>query len=297
MFSPMLSSVIAVPPLALDARGKACREQNRLLIRHMEAGGIRVLLYGGNAVFYHIRPSDYAATLTMLAESVEGTTEIVPSAGPSYGLSIDQAAILRDFPFRTAMVLPHQGLNTPDGVATGLRHFAEAYGRPIVVYIKADGYLTPDLTASLVKDGIVSWIKYAIVRPDPADDPFLTELTDLVDPGMIVSGMGEQPVIQHLRDRKLSGFTTGCGCVAPRLSTAMLEACRAGNWDEAERLRRIFEPLEDLRNEINPVRVLHSAVTLCGIANTGSISPLLSPLSIPHRTLVDTAARELLAAQ
>jgi dihydrodipicolinate synthase/N-acetylneuraminate lyase len=210
---------------------------------------------------------------------------------------MDQAAVLRDFPFRTAMVLPHQGLNTPDGVATGLSHFAEAFGKPIVVYIKADGYLTPALTASLVRDGIVSWIKYAIVRPDPADDSFLTELLQHVDPGMVVSGMGEQPVIHHLRDRKLSGFTTGCGCVAPRLSAAMLEACRAGNWDEAERIRKVFEPLEDLRNEINPVRILHGAVTLCGIADTGSITPLLSPLPVPQRTLVEAAARELLAAE
>jgi dihydrodipicolinate synthase/N-acetylneuraminate lyase len=293
----MLSSVIAVPPLARDARGLVCPEQNRLLIRHIECGGIRILLYGGNAVFYHLRPSEYSGVLTMLAETAADGTEIIPSAGPSYGLSMDQAAVLKDFPFRTAMVLPHQGLNTPDGVATGLRNFADAYGKPIVVYIKADGYLTPSLTASLVKDGIVSWIKYAIVRPDATSDPFLTELTQLVDPSMIVSGMGEQPVIHHLRDRRLSGFTTGCGCVAPRLSTAMLEACRAGNWDEAGRIRKIFEPLENLRNEINPVRVLHEAVTLSGIANTGTIVPLLSPLTSTQWTPVETAARELLSLE
>jgi dihydrodipicolinate synthase/N-acetylneuraminate lyase len=267
-----------------------------LLIRHIEAGGIRILLYGGNAVFYHLRPSEYAEVLKMLAETAAEGTEIVPSAGPSYGLSLDQAEVLRDFPFRTAMVLPHTGLNTPDGVATGLRHFAEAYGKPIVVYIKADGYLTPALTAALVKDGIVSWIKYAIVRPDAANDPFLTELTQLVDPGMIVSGMGEQPVIQHLRDRHLSGFTTGCGCVAPGLSAAMLEACRAGQWDEAERIRKVFELLEDLRNAINPVRVLHEAVSLAGICETGAITPLLSPLDAGQRERVKGAARQLMEA-
>jgi len=293
----MISSVIAVPPLARDARGMVCPEQNLLLIRYLEAGGIRILLYGGNAVFYHLRPSEYAGVLAMLAETAAEGTEVVPSAGPSYGLSMDQAAILRDFPFRTAMVLPNTGLNTPDGVASGLRHFAEAYGKPVVVYIKADGYLTPALTASLVKDGIVSWIKYAIVRPDAAIDPFLTELTQLVDPAMIVSGMGEQPVIHHLRDRHLSGFTTGCGCVAPRLSAAMLEACRAGQWDEADRIRRIFEPLEDLRNEINPVRVLHEAVSLAGIGEMGTITPLLSPLPAGQNKRVEEASRKLLAAQ
>ncbi len=291
----MITSVIAVPPLARDSSGSVCAEQNRRLIRHIESGGVRILLYGGNAVFYHVRPSEYAGILTMLAETAAPGTEIVPSAGPSYGLSMDQAAVLRDYPFQTAMVLPHQGLNTPDGVATGLRHFAEAYGKPIVVYIKAEGYLTPALTAALVRDGLVSWVKYAIVRPDERQDPFLDELTQLVDPAMIVSGMGEQPVIHHLRDRKLGGFTSGCVCVNPALSAQMLAACQAGEWTEADRIRRVFEPLENLRNEINPVRVLHEAVTLSGVADMGEITPLLSRLSDGQRARVEKAARELVA--
>jgi len=291
----MFTSVIAVPPLARDATGQVCPEQNRRLIRHIEAGGVRILLYGGNAVFYHVRPSEYAGILTMLAEDAAPGTEIVPSAGPSYGVSMDQAVVLRDYPFRTAMVLPHQGLNTPDGVATGLRHFAEAYGKPIVVYIKAEGYLTPALTAALVRDGLVSWVKYAIVRADERQDPFLDELTQSVDPAMIVSGMGEQPVIHHLRDRRLGGFTSGCVCVNPALSAQMLAACQAGDWTEADRIRRVFEPLENLRNEINPVRVLHEAVTLSGIADMGAVTPLLSGLSEAQRARVEKAARELLA--
>jgi dihydrodipicolinate synthase/N-acetylneuraminate lyase len=191
---PVSQSVIAVPPLARDSAGKVCAGENQRLIRHIESGGIRILLYGGNAVFYHLRPSEYAATLDMLAGAAGAGTDIVPSAGPSFGLSMDQAEIVRDYPFPTVMVLPHQGLNTPDGVATGLRKFAEVYGRPIVVYIKAHGYLTPALTAALVRDGIVSWVKYAIVLPDEREDAFLSELLQQVDPAMCVSGMGEQPV-------------------------------------------------------------------------------------------------------
>ena len=285
--------LIAVPPLARDASGQVCTEQNRRLIRHMEAGGVRMLLYGGNAVFYHLRPSEYAGVLAMLTAAAAEGTEVIPSAGPSYGWSMDQAKVLRDFPFRTVMVLPHQGLNTPDGVATGLRHFAEAYGKPIVVYIKAEGYLTPALTAALVRDGLVSWVKYAIVRADERVDPFLDELTQLVDPAMIVSGMGEQPAIHHLRDRKLAGFTSGCICVNSALSVQMLAACQAGQWEEADHIRRIFEPLENLRNEINPVRVLHEAVTLAGIADMGAITPLLSGLDEAQRARVETAARDL----
>ena len=289
------TSVIAVPPLARTIDGVVCHAQNTRLIRHMESGGVRVLLYGGNAIFYHIRPSEYASTLEFLASAAGPDTEIVPSAGPAYGVMMDQAAILRDQPFRTAMVLPHTGLNTPDGVATGLRHFAEKFGRPIVVYIKNEGYITPELAASLVKDGLVSWIKYAIVREDPSKDEVLSELVDLVDPKMIVSGIGEQPALVHLDHFKLGGFTTGCGCLAPALSQQVLHLAHAGDWEGANAIRRQFTPLEDLRNEINPVRVLHEAVTLAGVADMGPILPLLSGLGPVDRSRVQEAAASLLA--
>ncbi len=292
----LASSVIAVPPLARDASERVCPSENTRLIRHLEAGGVRVLLYGGNAIFYHLRPSEYAATLQMLAEAAGPETAVVPSAGPSYGVSMDQAVIARDFNFPTVMVLPHQGLNTPAGVETGLRRFAEAYGKPIVVYIKQEGYVNPAEVARLVRDGCVSWIKYAIVRPNTAEDPFLKELLQQVPVSMVVSGIGEQPAIIHLREFGLNGFTSGCVCVAPRLSMDFLRAVKSGNEVEAERIRAVFKPLEDLRNAINPVRVLHEAVSLAGIANTGTILPLLNPLSESQAQSVGTTARSLLTA-
>ena len=42
-------SVIAVPPLARRADLSLDRDANRALIRHLEAGGVRSLMYGGNA--------------------------------------------------------------------------------------------------------------------------------------------------------------------------------------------------------------------------------------------------------
>jgi dihydrodipicolinate synthase/N-acetylneuraminate lyase len=59
----------------------------------------------------------------------------------------------------------------------------------------------------------------------------------------------------------------------------MLQAIVSHDYDRAEEIRRIFLPLESLRNEINPIRVLHEAVTLAGIADTGRQLPLLSGLA------------------
>jgi dihydrodipicolinate synthase/N-acetylneuraminate lyase len=142
--------------------------------------------------------------------------------------------------------------------------------------------------------GLISWIKYAVVRDDPAVDDYLTELTEHVDPARIVSGIGEQPAAVHLRGFGLGGFTSGCVCVAPRLSMQFLRAVQAGDVAGAESIRAVFRPLEDLRNRISPIRVLHAAVALAGIADTGPILPLLSPLDESDCAEVARAARELL---
>ena len=288
------SSVIAVPPLARDSDLKINSVENAQIIRHIESGGVSTLLYGGNANFYHIALSEYAAALEMLVSESAEDTLIVPSVGPAYGTMMDQATVLDDFDFPTVMVLPMQGLTTDAGVAAGFRKFVEAHGKPAVLYIKFEGYLESETVAQLVDEGLVSWIKYAIVRKDPANDNYLSRLVDLVDPRLIVSGIGEQPAITHLTQFKINGFTSGCVCVRPDLSQKMLQGLNSGDLETAEAIRGIFRPLEDLRNEINPIRVLHEAVSLAGIAETGPALPLLSQLDEADASRVGEAAKKLL---
>ena len=291
----LASSVIAVPPLARHKDYSLNAEASTQLIHHIESGGVDILLYGGNANFYNIRPSEFENLLSYLSQAAGKDTLIVPSAGPAYGPMMYQAEILKQTDFPTAMILPHQGLTTDEGVATSIRHFVEATGKPAVVYIKFEGYIEPETVKSLVDDGLVSWIKYAIVRDDPSEDAYLSQLSNLVDPGIIVSGIGEQPAIVHLRDFGINSFTSGCVCVRPDLSQAMLEAIKAGNYNRAEEIREVFRPLEDHRNNINPIRVLHEAVAEAGIAETGPILPLFSGLTAEERSEVGDTVRPLLS--
>jgi dihydrodipicolinate synthase/N-acetylneuraminate lyase len=287
------SSVIAVPPLARDAELKINREENGKIIRHIEAGGISTLLYGGNANFYHIAPSEYAEALEIISTESAENTLIVPSVGPTYGTMMDQIATLRNFNFPTVMILPMQGLTTDAGVATGFRKFVETLGKPAVLYIKFEGYLEPETVAQLVNDGLVSWIKYAIVRDDPAKDDYLSRLVEVVDPRLIVSGIGEQPAITHLTRFQINGFTSGCVCIRPDLSQKMLYAINNGQLDIAEIIRKTFKSLENLRDEINPIRVLHEAVASTKIGKTGPTLPLMSPLDPSDAARVKTCAEEL----
>ena len=111
-----------------------------------------------------------------------------------------------------------------------------------------------------------------------------------MDRKIIVSGIGEQPAIVHLRDFGLAGFTSGCVCVAPNMSMRMLSSLQAQDYDYAESLRLEFKPLEDLRNTIHPIRVLHDAVRLAEIADTGPVLPLLSATSEQQQHQIKQAA-------
>lgn len=287
-------SVIAVPPLARDTHGNVAIEPNRAIVRHLEAGGVTSILYGGNANFYHIRLSEYASTLDMLTQIAGQDTWIIPSVGPAFGLMMDQAEVLKDFDFPTAMILPQKEITTPDGIATATRRFAEALGKPVVLYLKHNQILPPKLIRQLQDDKLLAAIKYAVVRDNPAEDLYLQSLVQEVDRSIIVSGIGEQPAIVHLRDFGVRGFTSGCVCIAPALSMKMLQAIQANDFEAAEHIRQTFQELEDLRNGINPIRVLHEAVRLAGIADTGSLSPMLSGISADDSILVKAAAQKLL---
>ena len=243
-------SVVAVPPLARRPDLSLDRDANRAIVRHLENAGVRSLMYGGNANFYHLAVSAYAETVDMLAEIAGDDTWVLPSAGPDYGKLLDQAAILRTRAFPTAMLLPMTFPFTDAGLADGLRRFSDALGKPVVVYIKADPYFAPATLGALHRDGRLVAIKYAVVRDDPGRDAYLDAILQEVPRGMVVSGIGERPAIVHLRDFGLVSFTTGSGCIAPRLSMTLLDLLKRKRYDEAEAVRAAFLPLEDARGVV-----------------------------------------------
>ena len=289
------ASVIAVPPLCRDENLRSCPPENAKLLRHIEAGGVSTLLYGGNANFYNIALSEYEAVLDELEAAAAPDTLIVPSVGPYFGTAMDQAAILARKKFPTAMLLPTLAVSTPDGVRAAVLRIVEKLGRPIVLYIKDAVYVTLDVVKSLVDAGAISWIKYAVVRPDPAEDEWLAALVGTVDPALIVSGIGEQPAIAHWTKFGIRAFTSGCVCVAPRRSQEMLVALQAGDLAKAGAIREKFNLLELLRNAHGPIPVLHHAVAQAGIAETGPALPLMHDLDPAKVTRIAEAARLLRA--
>jgi dihydrodipicolinate synthase/N-acetylneuraminate lyase len=295
-----LRGVFPVPPLARrnDARRSIDFEQNNRVVRHIANGGLTRFLYGGNAFLHHITLAEYESLLDWLNGFADGLWAI-PSVGPSYGRAMDQASILRRYKFPCAMALPCGDPRDAKGLETGLREIAESANTPLILYLKeennfgADKEAGLDVVARLVDEGVCVAIKYAVVRQNPAEDAYLESLLKRVDRARVISGIGERPAVIHMRDWSLPGFTTGSGCVAPRLSGLIFEACVKGDYGTAEKLRAEFLPLEDLRDAWSPAKVLHFATQLAGVAETGSMPPFLSSLSEERLKELTPVARGL----
>ena len=298
-----LCGAFAVPPLArrVDPKRSLDFAQNKRIAQHISSAGITRLIYGGNAFIYHINLAEYEELLEWLT-SLDDALWAIPSIGPSYGRAVDQARLLRSFQFPCVMTLPCGDPRDATGIEAGYREIADVAQTKLILYLKdeitfgTDKDAGLDAVARLVDDGVCIGIKYAVVREDPVQDDYLAGLLQRIDRRFVISGIGERPAIIHLRDWNLPGFTTGSGCIAPRLSQQIFAACERGDFDRAEALRAAFLRLEDLRDAWGPARVLHRAIDQAGIAATGSIPPFISELNDDQVQRLSSVAHELHSA-
>ncbi len=298
-----LAGVYAVPPLCRQAGPRRAIDlaANDAVRDHIAGGGLTRLLYGGNAFLYHVSLDDYAELIGWMAGAPDSLW-MIPSVGPSFGRAMDQVGLLRAFPFPCAMLLPCADPRDAEGLEAGARELAQRAGVPLMLYLKdldnwgRDHARGLDAVARLARDGVAVAIKYAVVREDPAVDPYLDALLARVDRSVVLSGIGERPAVVHLERWRLPGFTTGSGCVAPALSRQVFDTSVRGEFDRARLTREAFLPLEDLRDTWGPARVLHAAVDLAAIAPTGPIPPFVSALTASQLDELSPVAVALHAA-
>ena len=297
-----LCDIYPVPPVAWSGNAperKLNAQENDKLFRYLVNQGVNIIVYGGNAMVYHMTLSQYRELVEWLS-GLTSRAEIMLGVGPSFGRALDQAAVVRGHRFHSLLVLPSTSdPRDAQGLETGLRELSDAAGLPLTLYIRDEANFGSqreaglDVIGRLVDDYICIAIKYAVVRTDPAEDAYLRALLTRVDVSRVISGIGERPAVVHLRDFGLAGFTTGSGVVAPALCRELLNACRAQQYTKAEEIRSSFLPLEDLRDAWGPPKVLHYAVACAGIANTGPVLPYVSPLNRDQLAKVQAAAKTL----
>jgi dihydrodipicolinate synthase/N-acetylneuraminate lyase len=272
------SSVVAVPPIALKPDYSVGAAANAAIIKHIEAGGVKILLYGGNANLYHFGLDEYRAAMEAIKAAASPETHLITSIGPDFGKAMAQAPIARELGFKNVMVLPTNFPADPAGVANGVRRLAEAFGSGLVIYLKRENYVDPDDLAALIAEGAVSFVKYAVERPDAAVDAYLDAVLGAIGTENIASGMGETPIHDHLGQRRLTTYTSGAVCIAPAAASQLLALYKGGRAPEAAELSRPFLEFERVRAELGGIQVLHDGLRLSGIADTGPLMPMVSNL-------------------
>ncbi len=287
-------SVVAAPPLARNGDFSLNPDENRRIIRYLEEGGVNTLLYGANANFHHIGLGEYAGILEFLEETVAANTLVIPSIGPAFGTMIAQARALKRTPFPVVAVLPASFAATSEGTERGIRRLIDVLGKPVILEVdRPDGLGVSD-AHRLVRDGLVAAIVYSMLPGDPASDAYLEQLVDRIDPTLLVSGCGEEAAIAHMGARGMATFVSHCACVAPRLSRKMHRAIQDEDLDIAENIRELFAPFLRQVARFGPERVVHEAVQLARIADTGTILPFLSNLEREHLDDVRNAIQQLM---
>lgn len=75
--------------------------------------------------------SGFRELLDLLAASAAPTTRVIPAIGADHGKMLEQARILAQTPYRTAMVSPLTGFTTSGGVESDLTRIVDTAGIPL----------------------------------------------------------------------------------------------------------------------------------------------------------------------
>jgi dihydrodipicolinate synthase/N-acetylneuraminate lyase len=270
--SCLVSSIIALPPIARRPDGRINADESRKIVEWLTSAGVSSFMYGGIANLFNARLSEYGEILDLIETMAPSGAWMVPSIGGDFGKAIDQVAILRDRAFPTAILLPFSPVQ-PGGVATGIRKLADAYGKPLMVFYKSTDYLRSSDIAALLKDGCLCGLEYGIEPDEGGLSPHLEGLLDLLGSAeRLIDGAGEKSIPRNSKFG-IQGYTSGSGLLAPHLSMALLEAVKRGDRSAIETLSRPFLAFEAARATYSAIPVVHAAVKLVGIADTGPMGP------------------------
>jgi 4-hydroxy-tetrahydrodipicolinate synthase len=270
--SRLSSSIIALPAIARRVDGRIDLEESRKIVDWLVSAGVTAFMYGGIGGLFNARLSEYGQILDLLEAVAPKDAWMVPSIGGDYGKATDQVALLRERDFPTAILLPFSPVQ-PSGVATGIRKLADAYGKPLMVFFKSPDYLRPADIAALLKDGALCGVEYGIAPDANGRSPHLETLLGLLGSAdQLIDGAGEVAIVRNSKFG-IKGYTSGSGLLAPHLSMALLHAVQRGDRSAIETLSRPFEAFEAVRATYSAIPVVHAALSLAGIAETGPMEP------------------------
>jgi 4-hydroxy-tetrahydrodipicolinate synthase len=241
-----LATVVAIPATPFAPDGGVDWPGHATLIRRLVQDGVQAVTPNGNTgEFYTLSEPEKRRAVESTVEAVDGRAEVVAGVGLDIASAVDAARHAADVGASALMIhQPVHPYRSAEGWIEYHRVIADAVpGLGVILYIR-DERVAGEHIATLarhspnvigVKYAVPDPVRFASVARDAGLEAFawIAGLAELSAPGYWAVGA--------------TGFTSGLVNVAPRLSAAMLDALRGGDFAKSMLLWETVREFEELR--------------------------------------------------
>ncbi|MEE4543143.1 dihydrodipicolinate synthase family protein [Streptomyces sp. V4-01] len=262
-----LATVIAIPVTPFAADGTPDWDTHAALVRRLVDHGVRVVTPNGNTgEFYALGEAEVRRAVESTVAAAAGRAEVVAGVGLDTARAVDAALHAREAGAGSIMVhQPVHPYRSAEGWIDYHRMIAEAVPDLGVVLYVRDERVSGEQIRTLadqcanvvaVKYAVPDPVRFACVARDAGLERFawIAGLAELHAPGYWATGA--------------VGFTSGLVNVVPRLSLALLETLRGGDYPKAMRVwesARAFEELRAADASADNVSVVKEALAQLGL--------------------------------
>ena len=289
----LADSVIAEPPMAWSEDRMINLPVNLALGKHMRAGGVRTILYGGNANLSAFTLGQFEQAVELMG-IVAQSSRVIAAIGPDFGRMLDQAGVVERSGLRNVLLLPVHHPADTHGTGDGVREIASRLGFGVIVDLCRENYLRPVTLAKLRDEGAVRLVRYSVRRDNPEDDAYLDQVIDVMGREQVFSGLGEAAALDHIGKRGLPTFTSGAAALAPAAATHLQDCLRSADLSTARTLLRPFLDFSLLGAKIGHIQILHEAANMLDLGSMGPQLPMLSAVKTKFKEDLAAAATLLL---
>lgn len=280
-----LATVIAIPVTPFAADASVDWDAHAALIRRLVEHGVQVITPNGNTgEFYTLSVAESRRAVESAVASAANRAEVMAGVGLDTAGAVAAARHACEAGAGSLMVhQPVHPYRSADGWVDYHRAIAEAVpDLGIVLYVRDERVSGAQIRVLAghcpnvvgVKYAVPDPVRFACVARDAGLERFawIAGLAELHAPGFWATGA--------------VGFTSGLVNVAPRLSLALLEALRGGDYPKAMRVWesvRTFEELRAADASADNVSVIKEALAQLGLGR---------PTVRPPSRLLPTAIRD-----
>jgi 4-hydroxy-tetrahydrodipicolinate synthase len=238
-----LATVHLVPPTPFTADGRrVVPEVLGRFVREMVAAGVRVFIpAAGTGEFHSLSASEAVECVRVTREAGPECAVLAPvGMALAHAVEVGRGALEAGADALLVMPPVHPYL-CDAGFGDYLRAIADAVALPVLTY-KRGPVPSDKLLLQLADEGRLVGVKYAVNDVDAFAKLASTAAGRLG----LYCGTAER-FAPFFMLAGAAGYTSGSGCVAPRLTLALHAALAANDSREARRLLQLIRPLEDAR--------------------------------------------------